>query len=1182
MAKLLPFVPPPSPGIPDAAERARALDISRSFLVEAPAGSGKTGLLIQRFLTLLASPSVEDPGQVLAITFTRKATAEMLDRVVGQLAAAAAATPPGNAFDTATRPFAEAVLVRDRLFGWNILDNPRRLNIRTIDSLCASIASSLPVLSRGGGGLEPVELGAPLHKEAANRTLLLLGGPDRMLSDALEILLLHRDGNLANCRDLIVSMLATRDQWGDLVPLTGAPLTDEFLDQTILPKLERALDQAICRDLTRLANLIPRPTLSRLSVLASEMGALPGHKGVASPIAVCVGRTASPETKLEHLAHWRALIHLLIKPSTPRDFRKAVSSNNVKFEIEKFHEAELKQIIEHLRATPGLVDALCAIDCLPPATYPPEQWLVTKALFRVLTRALTELQLLFTERGQCDFAEIGLLARTALESDQALEDLNTASGFDLQHLLVDEMQDTSSTQYRFLELLTQRWDGGSQTLFLVGDPKQSIYLFRQARVERFVHTMMSERFGSGADSIPLEVLHLTANFRSRPHLVADFNADFTLLFPAQPDPTEPELIPYRDAASMRAPSPTARRAWHTVVLPYEPDTAVCRATRTAQRRTDARAIRTLVADWLTRPLPPGRTEPWKIAVLVRNRTHLAEIVPALRQPDPIAFRAVEIEPLSERQEILDLLALSRALLHPADRTAWLALLRAPWCGLSLADLHRLAGQDDKSFAEATIFELIQTRGDLLSDDGIARLGPFFLVMQHALVQRDLLTLPQWVLETWQALGGPACATDEALANTDRFFHLLDQIDALPGPLTLPELTARLGKLYAAASVHPGAVDLMTIHGAKGLEWDFVIVPALERRGRNADSRLLAWLELQPDDPSDPTIAHGIVAPIRSRGGSASPLSEWMRSIESAREAAERKRLFYVAGTRAREELHLFAAPEQNKAGEIRRPPDSLLAAAWLAAEPHFDAAAPAALLRMPAPTVVLDLAASTAPRMIQRIPSSAIAPSLPSSVAEPHPLFSRPEGAFAARSFGNAMHAFLELLAQRIASGTTIADLTAEVLTWDTRIAAVLRASGLAPTETDRHAANILRGLTKVLNHPEGQWLLAPHPQATSESALTSSDPTQPGIRLDRSFLAGPTPLTIGTTHLWIIDYKTATHGSTNLDSFLTQQRAHYATQLEAYASQLAATSPPILLALYHPLLPHLDWWPAPRQADSS
>jgi ATP-dependent helicase/nuclease subunit A len=133
---------------PDWQERERALDVRQSWIVEAPAGAGKTGLLIQRYLKLLADESVEQPEQVLAITFTVKATAEMRERVVEQLEGAARgdALKDDSDFAQETRRLAEAVLQRDTLLGWGLLEHPRRLRIRTIDSVCGEIARSLPVL----------------------------------------------------------------------------------------------------------------------------------------------------------------------------------------------------------------------------------------------------------------------------------------------------------------------------------------------------------------------------------------------------------------------------------------------------------------------------------------------------------------------------------------------------------------------------------------------------------------------------------------------------------------------------------------------------------------------------------------------------------------------------------------------------------------------------------------------------------------------------------------------------------------------------------------------------------------------------------------------------------------------------------------------------------------------------
>ena len=1249
MAELLP---------PDAAERAQALDITQSWIVEAPAGSGKTGLLIQRYLKLLASETVTDPGQVLAITFTRKATAEMQERVLAQLTAARDGLPAEKSFDRETRPFALAVLARDAALDWNLIDSPRCLRIRTIDSVAAEIARGLPILSGSGGGQSPAEDAGPLHAEAAHRTLMQLGGQQNdqasTLSAALETLLLHRDGSLTDCESLIARMLGTRDQWGELVPLAAHHLTDEHLETVVLPKLERALDRAICRALTRLTQVMPPLLMNRLCALAAQMGHLEGYEGNESPIALCAGRSMPPQEKAAHLDHWRALIHLLLKADN--DFRSptpnGLNKKNLAFLIEKDHRAELIAILQSLAGETEVHEALCSIRALPPAHYPPEQWHVTKALFRVLSRALVELQFVFAARAQCDFAELGLLARTALRRDSALDDLRTAAGMSLQHLLVDEMQDTSSAQYELIQLLTQRWDGHSQTVFLVGDPKQSIYLFRQARVERFVRTQHLARLGD----VPLGTLHLTANFRSQAPLVQAFNEDFAQIFPPpqpssgypiitersegyrgrtpSPTPVSTETVPFRQAHPMRPPTPgtpgldsesweaapklsTPARVWHAESLPYA-DTSEERTTlRITKSREQAAEVRTIAETWRT--AHPQAT----IAVLVRNRTHLLDIIKSFKSlPNPIPYRAVEIEPLAERQEILDLLALTRALLHPADRTAWLALLGAPWCGLALADLHILAGQDDPTLAATNLIDLIHLRGDLLSSDGIARLEPFWSVMQAALHHRGTLSLTQLVERTWQAFAAPVVLPPEALANANRYFELLEALEDQPGPLHLEPLADQLAKLYAAPATHPGAVDLMTIHKSKGLEWDVVFVPALERTGRVNTGQLLAWLEIDAGEAED--VAHGILAPIQAKGTASHQLTAWMRSIESARESAERKRLFYVACTRAREQLHLFAAPALNAKGELKPKPDSLLQAAWPAAEPHIQSPPKATILTFPTPAVLDTLAAGavipfatksgapgldsetwvpkaatpsngvdtlngvphdhqaegevivgsgTTPRVIQRIPLHL----LPTQTTHPQipippPAFTRPEGSFAARTFGNATHAFLDQLATHLAQGQSPASLLTELPTWTNRITAILRSSGLAATHLQRQTATLLRALTNALTDPEGRWILSPHPEARSESSLTSPAGT---LRLDRTFLAGPTPGSQGTTHLWIVDYKTATHAHTGLEPFLAKEKVKYQPQLETYAQALAHQGLPIRLALYYPLLPHFLWWEA-------
>ncbi len=1174
---------------PDLGERERALDVTRSWIVEAPAGSGKTGLLIQRYLKLLALPGVEQPEQVLAITFTVKATGEIRDRVLEQLEQAAGPDRTHHAFERETRAFALAVLERDRSHGWGLLEHPRRLNVRTIDSICAEIARGLPILS-GNGALSPVEDASSLYRLAAEHTLMQLGGDDTALSDALRLVLLHRDGNLSQVRELLAEMLALRDQWARLVPLGHEMLEEEYLDHTVLPQIERTLADAICRELSKLTRLIPSPLLHDLATVAAEMGGNEGHNGQPSPISICAGLYRAPGETEDDLAHWKALAHLLVKPSG--GWRAGFNRNHINFDIDKSQSKRLREIVQQFQDRDDLLKAMEGVAALPPAKYPQDQWRVAKALFRVLYRALAELQVVFAERGECDFTEPGLLARTALRNEGVA--LETSMGTRLQHILVDEMQDTSTSQYELIQLLTQGWDGRSQTVFLVGDPKQSIYLFRQARVERFIRTMQQGHLGD----LELGCCHLTANFRSQGDLVRSFNDDFKLLFPGEIDQENSQEAPYVAAEPVRGPSGESRSVvWHTQIVPSAPSAGERRRLHRRSARREALEVRRIIDHWRSRPLPSDRSGPVRIAVLVRNRAHLSEIIAELkreRSTPPIPFRAVKIESLDERPEILDLFALTRALLHPADRIAWLAVLRAPWCGLELSELHLLTGQDDPTLNDKTMEELILQRGQELSEESCQRLARIWPVLQAALRQHSRLSLAEWVERTWRSLGGDAPLTQEQRTNARTYFELLDQVER-HGTLDLAQIRLRLQSLYAEPSAATaGAVDLMTIHGAKGLEWDVVLVPGLERKSRNHRSRLLSWNEMTS---SDEHAAQILLAPIAGKGRDSEALNSWLNRIQRSREDAESRRLFYVACTRAREELHLFASPEQNKDGSIRQTAGSLLQAAWAAAEPHFvdtqlssrPLIAPVLAMPPAVESLVLPSLAAEAEEpkaaILHRLPlqfhPSPLLQPTSTFVFAPKPAiaqrFRRPEGSFEVRAFGTAVHLFLETLSAELSAGSSTQDLLEKVAGWLPRIAAVLRSSGLSPQAVDPLAARVQKALRSTLQDPEGLWVLMARNEASSEHAITSWEQERSSVRIDRIFRAGAEPFAPGDDYLWIVDYKTTHYTGTAREEFLARERERYAGQLTAYARTMLNAIPKasIRLGLYYPMLPGLTWWTA-------
>ena len=196
--------------IPDLLQRREALDPQRSFIVQAPAGSGKTELLIQRYLLLLAR--VKHAEEIIAVTFTKKAAGEMRERVLQALADAQAGKAPESEHEKLTLELATAALRRDREAGWHLVDNPAQLRIQTIDALCAGLTRQMPVLSRFGAQPDSIEDAEVLYRQAAQATIALVNEPGAAAAD-VENLLAHLDNDVARAEGLLVDMLARRDQW---------------------------------------------------------------------------------------------------------------------------------------------------------------------------------------------------------------------------------------------------------------------------------------------------------------------------------------------------------------------------------------------------------------------------------------------------------------------------------------------------------------------------------------------------------------------------------------------------------------------------------------------------------------------------------------------------------------------------------------------------------------------------------------------------------------------------------------------------------------------------------------------------------------------------------------------------------------------------------------------------------
>src|SRR5690606_13092968 len=223
----------------DYAQRQRALNPELSFIVEAPAGSGKTELLTQRFLNLLTG--CDQPEEILAITFTRKAAAEMRHRVLAALDLAGQHEPE-DAHVKQSWQLAREALARDTEKHWQLQLAPHRLQIFTFDSLCSRIANAMPLHSRLGGTLEVSENAADLYDLTIDSLLARLE-QEGALQQALANLLQHRDNNFRDVRELLRDMLAKRDAWLPLLGGSGAYQEEqrEFLEGNLTHLIEDEL-----------------------------------------------------------------------------------------------------------------------------------------------------------------------------------------------------------------------------------------------------------------------------------------------------------------------------------------------------------------------------------------------------------------------------------------------------------------------------------------------------------------------------------------------------------------------------------------------------------------------------------------------------------------------------------------------------------------------------------------------------------------------------------------------------------------------------------------------------------------------------------------------------------------------------------------------------------------------------
>ncbi len=1114
----------------DNEQRLAALNPLKSVCVTAPAGSGKTELLSQRVLKLLAT--ADQPEEILAITFTRKAAAEMHHRIIDALRIASGSPEPEQSHKKLTWQLAKAALNRDEECQWHLLDNTGRLNVQTIDSLCASLTRQMPILSNFGAQPQISDSSGQLYQIAVHNFLQQLEH-DSYFSDDLMVLMAHVDNDIAKAERLLVGLLERRDQWLLHIGIASDP-------EGARQKLEDTLQQLLVDVLQQLyAELLPMAP--ELLPLFDYAGCNMQWQQSDSAITRLAGMIELPASDPSALPQWRAIADMLLTQSG--SWRKTVDkragfpteTQDGDKALAKTLKANYVALLKGFHSNETLLALLVELRHLPEPEFDQHQWQVLAALTRLLPTLVAELTLVFQQRGEVDYSEISMAAINALGEGLNPTELAMKLDHQLSHILVDEFQDTASPQYRLLHRLLEGWSEYNRvnpdkpnTLFIVGDGMQSIYGFREANVGLFL-----EARAQGVNGVELEDLPLSVNFRSDPAVVGWINNTFSQAFPLVENLSR-GAVPFEHAQAF---NPGDANSEITIEGFIGDEARLREAERTVELVQQTYAQN-----------PAG-----SIAILVRNRSHLRDIIPALNRAG-LSWNATDIDPLASYSPIVDLLSLTKALFNTADRISWSALLRAPWLGLNNTDLHRLLSNSQRYSIWSSLQdnELIASLGNHARQ----RLESVTRVLTAAFDQRYRQTARSWVEGVWLALGGAAAVNNRNEFDfIDDYFDLLEsyqQGEMLP---SIEQFEQAVFRLYAAPQTTDSQLHVMTIHKAKGLEFDCVILPAMARQPRSDDKTLLMWREYLS---ADGTSSGLIMSPLGATGDEEDPIYRYLRFEQKQSSQLESTRLFYVAATRAIKQLYILLTTEKDAKTDLPKAPakNSLISSAWPVLEEQVSWSKSA--LTNKAEQFGLDFDSGGAGSSLQRLSAKWQPPvwsfpnplqdyylepppydqegdlNIPVAIDDPTP-----------QCVGIVTHWVFEHMVKQ-GVDCWLQKNQQQQQQW---LQALLHYQGLPELLWPEAIQQVSHAVNNTLADNKGRWLFdTGHSQSFGELALLSS---MGGVvrnnSIDRCFVdaAGV---------LWIVDYKTSTPlDNESRRAFVDREVAVYQSQLASYKQLLSA-----------------------------
>ena len=857
---------------PDQAARDFAVDPANDVVLEASAGTGKTRVLVARYVRLIEAGV--DPRHILAMTFTRKAAAEMRDRVLALL----------------RRRAQEGALAPDR---WRDLrDRIGDIQISTIDAFCFGLLREFPLEADVDPAFEiadETEM-ARFANEALDLTLRVARG---LVKDDEHVRLLFARVKQPVLREAIGALLDRRHvalpAAADFVRRQTAAPTAAIAAQAFLNRLRDRLDGSADRSALINDGPIRSPEFAWLH------GDLTSLEDLAARLA---GNADVPEGPAQVQQLRRRLDrYFLTKAGDPR--RKLGSE----FPPAQFVSADARR--RHEQAVVALAPAIHETFERLDADI---NGLLARGLVRLLAIAADFYERLLEEHALLDFA--GMLARSVrlLERQEEFARSRLKLQSRYHHVLVDEFQDTSRLQWRLVELLIDAWGEGEgiaespTSIFVVGDRKQSIYRFRHAEV-----TLLDEaarKIGAlrGRRTVRQAI---TASFRAVPELLAFVN---TAAHEIQSTQDLDERFTYGEADRFDIP-PVGAGALRDgqPVLGVIASTSMAESAAAVAAEIDRLLGSEVVRD-KTRTSRPAR--PDDVAILFRARAGHRYFEDAL---EARGIRTYVYKGLGffDAPEVQDLQALLRFLAQPESDLRAAEFLRSRFVRLSDTALTRLA----PAFSKALLGPAAEEMPDFSGLDGLdhqllghTRLGVArWLDLTDRVPASELIDLI--LRESAYVFEMRGRRLEQARENVKKVRALVRRVEnrgyATVGRLAEYFDTLRAGDESNAIVEAAGAVNLMTIHAAKGLEFPIVFVVNLHVGGRGRPGGF-SVIDQGPD--GKPEVAFNATAGTR---------------LEELREAEELRRLFYVAVTRARDRLYLAA--EVDKKGRLKRSARSLAA-----------------------------------------------------------------------------------------------------------------------------------------------------------------------------------------------------------------------------------------------------------------